>query len=397
MKFNTLCDIGVRGKSVLIRADLNVPMDGDGNITDDTRILAALPTIKFITEQGGKAILMSHLGRPDGQRVDGMSLAPVASRLSKIMDKDVAFAPDCIGDATEKMVSRMQNGDILLLENVRFHPAETNPEKDPTFAEKLARLGDVYVNDAFATAHRKHTSTYEVAKLFDMPVAGFLVEKEVLILTNLLTQAQAPFCAIIGGSKISSKIGILEALLPKVDALFIGGAMSYTFIKALGHDVGNSLLDEEHIDTAKHLMKRMKSKSVELFLPKDHLVATSLTNDADTKIAYTEEGIDDGYIGVDIGPETIKEWSEALEGAQTIFWNGPVGIFEIPAFSEGTFAIAKILAGSSAMTIVGGGDSAAAICQAKLGQKITCMSTGGGSTLKFIEDGTLAALEPLEK
>ena len=397
MKFNTLYDILAQGKRVLIRADLNTPIDDNGNITDDTRILAAIPTIKFITEQGGKAILMSHLGRPDGQRVDALSLAPVASRLAQLMKKDVSFAPDCIGEATKKMTDRMQNGDILLLENVRFYSAETHPQEDPMFAENLARLGDIYVNDAFATAHRKHSSNYEVAKLFEKPAAGFLVEKEVLILTNLLTQAQPPFYAIIGGSKISSKIGILEALLPKVDALFIGGAMSYTFIKALGHNVGNSLVDEDHLDTAKHLMKKMKSKSVDLYLPKDHLVAKSLTSDAENKIVFTEEGIDEGYIGVDIGPETVNEWSEALKGAQTIFWNGPLGIFEIPAFSKGTFSIAKILAGSPAMTIIGGGDSAAAISETGLSQKITRISTGGGATLKFIEDGTLDALLPLEK
>ena len=289
----------------------------------------------------------------------------------------------------------MNNGDVLVLENLRFNKGETDPELSSDFAEELAKLGDLYINDAFATAHRKHASTYDLPKLFDTAVAGFLIEKEVLILTNLLTQAQAPFYALIGGSKISSKIGVLEALLSKVDGIFIGGAMVFTFMKALGYSIGNSLFDENHLDTAKHLIKKMKSKGVEFHLPKDILIANSITHNADTKLISTEEGIEDGWIGVDIGPESLNDWRNSLDNAGTIFWNGPMGIFEIEPFSKGTFGVARILADSPAMTIIGGGDSAAAIYKSGLNKKITRISTGGGASLEFIEFGTLAALELL--
>ncbi len=398
MKLNTLHTIGsLKGKRVIIRADLNVPTDDSGRITDDTRIRAAIPTIKYVIEQEGKAIVMSHLGRPGGEKIASLSLAPVARRLSELLGRNVAFSPDCIGDAAEKMTSRMVNGDIVLLENLRFHKGEMIPGDEPDFTKELAKLGDVYINDAFATAHRKHASTYELPKFFDFPVAGFLIEKEVLILTNLLTQAQSPFYAIIGGSKISSKIGVLDALLSKVDGLFIGGAMIFTFMKALGYNIGNSLLDEEHIDTAKHLIKRMKSKGVQLFLPKDILIANAISQEANTKVVFIEEGIENGWTGVDIGPQTCIDWKAALDDAGTIFWNGPVGIFEIESFSQGTINVAKILADSQAMTIVGGGDSAAAIYKCKMNQKITRISTGGGAALEFIEFGTLPVLEILSQ
>lgn len=394
-KFKTVCDVPLKGKRVLIRADLNAPINDRGEVTDDARLKAAIPTIQYVTEQGGKAIIMSHLGRPGGQRVTSLSLAPIASRLSKLMDIDIILAPDCVGENIEKMTTRMKNGDIIMLENLRFHLSETEPEQDHDFARQLARLGDIYVNDAFGTAHRKHTSTYELPKLFEHAVAGFLIEKEVLVLNNLLTQAPPPFFAIIGGSKISSKIGMLDALLDKIDGLFIGGAMVFTFMRALGYPTGNSVLDEEHIDTAKQLMKRMKSKGIEFHLPKDLIEATSISNDAEKKIVSIEEGIESGWIGVDIGPDTIREWKISLNKAGTIFWNGPMGIFEIASFANGTREIAKILAESSAMTIVGGGDSAAAIAQMGVTQKITRLSTGGGATLEFIEHGTLPCLEIL--
>ena len=395
-KFYTLVDAPIKGKRILIRADLNVPMNDAGKILDDSRIRAAIPTIKYVTELGGKAVIISHLGRPEGRPIASLSLAPIAHRLSELLGKDVAFSPDCIGDVAEKMTTRMQNGDVLLLENLRFHKEETDPSGSLEFARELEKMGDIYVNDAFATAHRKHASTYELAKLFEFSVAGFLIEKETLILTNLLTQAQSPFYAIIGGSKISSKIGVLEALFPKIDGLFIGGAMVFTFMKALNINVGNSLLDEDHIDTAKHLIKKMKSKGIECHFPKDLVIANSISQEADTQIIPFEEGIEEGWIGVDIGPETLLDWKEPLEGAGTIFWNGPMGIFEIDSFAKGTYGIAKIMADSDAITIVGGGDSASAVTKSGLSQKITRISTGGGATLEFIEFGTLPCIEVLE-
>ncbi len=395
-KFHTIVDLDLRGKRVLLRVDFDVPCNDAGEITDDSRIRGAIPTIQYIIDQGGKAVLLAHRGRPDGQKSENLSLAPIAQRLSQLLKKNVAFAPDCIGDAVEKMTTRMQNGDVLLLENVRFHLEETEENGREAFVKELAKMGDLYVNDAFATAHRKHASTYDLAKEFDSPAAGLLMEKEVLILTNLLTQAPSPFYAIIGGSKISSKIGVLEALFSRIDGLFIGGAMIYTFMKALDLEIGNSLLDEEHVDTAKYLMKKMRSKGIEFFLPKDLLIANAVSKDAETRVVSLEEGIEEGWIGVDIGPETIKAWKDPLDHAGTVFWNGPMGVFEIPLFANGTLEIAKILADSNAMSIVGGGDSAAAVRQSGVHQKITRISTGGGATLEFIEMGSLPCLEILQ-
>ncbi len=395
-KFHTIVELDLKGKRVLLRTDLDVPCNDAGDITDDSRIRAAIPSIKYIADQGGKVVILAHRGRPDGHRSENLSLSPIAHRLSQLLKKNVAFAPDCIGDAAEKMTTRMQNGEILVLENVRFHQPEIEEEGRESFVKELAKMGDLYVNDAFATAHRKHASTYDLPKEFESPVAGFLMEKEVLVLTNLLTHAESPFYAIIGGSKISSKIGVLEALFPKIDGLFIGGAMVFTFMKALDLKVGNSLLDEDHIDTAKYLMKKMRSKGIECHLPKDLVVANAITHDAETQIVSFEDGIEDGWIGVDIGPETIKAWKEPLDHAGTVFWNGPMGIFEIKEFAHGTLEIAKILADSNAMSIVGGGDSAAAVRQSGVSQKITRISTGGGATLEFIELGTLPCIEILQ-
>jgi phosphoglycerate kinase len=397
MNFTTLHDISVKGKRVLLRADLNVPLNENGEITDDSRIRAALPTINYVLGQGGSVVLMSHLGRPDGKRVAEFSLAPVAKRLSALLGKEITLAPDCIGDVVEKMASRLNPGEILLLENLRFYPGEESPEEHPDFIEKLSRIGDVYINDAFATAHRKHASTFYLPEHYQVAAGGFLIEKEVLILTNLLTQARPPFYAIIGGSKISSKIGILDALLSKVDSLFIGGGMAFTFLKAKGLNVGNSLIDEKHIEMAKQIIKRCKNRSIPLYLPVDVVIAETLSETAPTLEASVEEGIPNGWIGADIGPKTIEIWKTALQAASTIFWNGPLGVFELKPFANGTREIARTLADSDAMTIVGGGDSAAAVISMGFAQKITRLSTGGGATLEFIEFGTLPALEALAK
>lgn len=399
MRFKTVQELSLKGKKALIRVDFNVPLNEYGEITDDSRIQQALTTVRFVLSQGGSVVLMSHLGRPNGTRVEELSLAPIAKRLSekKFLNMPVALAPDCIGEQTEKMVSRLGPGQVLLLENLRFHPGEEDPKSQPDFVDKLARLDvDVYINDAFATAHRKHASTYYIAEKIPNHSAGFLIEKEVLILTNLLTQARSPFFAIIGGSKISTKIGLLKALFEKVDGLFIGGGMVFTFLKAMGIEIGNSLIDEQHIDTAKQILKR-RGKDLQLQLPIDIVIAESLSNNAETRIIGIDQGIPPGWIGADIGPETIRHWSKVLEKAQTIFWNGPVGVFELEPFKHGTQAVAKMIAANPAMSIVGGGDSAAAIHQMGLAQKFTCISTGGGATLEFIEYGTLPALEVLSK
>ncbi len=397
MKFRTIQEIPLKGKRVLIRVDFNVPINEIGQIMDDSRIIQALPTIKFVVDQGGSAILMSHLGNPGGRRVAELSLAPVAKRLSEFLNKNVAMAPDCIGQPVEKMIAKLMPGEILLLENLRFHIGEEKPEENPDFVDKLSRLSDIYINDAFGSAHRKHASTYYIAEKIPIVAAGFLIEKEVLVLSNLLTQAQSPVYAIIGGSKISSKIGALESLLNKIDGLLIGGAMVFTFMKALNIPVGNSLVDDAHIDTAKQLMKKCRAKNIDFHLPVDIVITDSLSCNAHTSVALVSDGIEGGWIGADIGQQTVEEWSKFLKKANTIFWNGPLGVFELEQFSHGTEEIAKIIANSYAMSIVGGGDSVAAINKLKLSQKFTHISTGGGATLEFIEHGTLSALKLLSK
>jgi phosphoglycerate kinase len=397
IRLKTVREIPIKGKRILIRTDFNVPLGPNGEILDDRRIKSSLNTIKFILDRGGSVILMSHLGRPQGKRVSNLSLAPVAKRLSDLLGKDVAFAPDCIGEVVEKMASKLNPGQILMLENLRFHSGEENAEKEPLFVEKLSRIGDVYVNDAFATAHHKHASNYHIAKKFHDVAAGLLVEKEVTILTNLLTQAKEPFYAVIGGSKIESKIGILEALLEKVDGLLIGGGMAFTFLKAMGYEIGNSLVDDEKIDVAQKIIRRAEKKGIDLHLPLDVVCAKSLTDTSETQIISIEDGVPKNWIGADVGPKTLASWKEALSKANTIFWNGPVGVYELKPFQSGTFKLAEIISSKKVMTIIGGGDSAAAVHSLGIDQKITCISTGGGATLEFIELGTLPALEPLTK
>ncbi len=377
----SLKDLSIRGKRVLMRVDFNVPIE-KGKITDDSRIKAALPSIEYVLKQGGSLILMSHLGRPKGKEAD-LTLAPCAKRLSDLLKKPVQMASDCVGPEVEKMASELQPGQVLLLENLRFHPEEEKPENG--FVQKLAKLGDCYVNDAFGTAHRAHASTAVIAKFFPGKSAmGFLMEKEVDELAPLLKKAERPFYAIIGGAKISTKIGVIKKLLDLVDALFIGGGMTYTFLRAQGIPIGDSLNEEAEV-----------VRSPKIHLPVDIVIADSFSNDAKHKVVSIKEGIPAGWQGMDIGPETVKKWGEELKTASTIFWNGPVGVFEMPNFAEGTRGIAEILAKAHAKTIVGGGDSVAAVQQMGLGKKMTHLSTGGGASLEFLEFGHLPGIDAL--
>jgi phosphoglycerate kinase len=391
----TLTSLHLKNQKVLVRVDYNGPMDNDGKILDDSRIKASLSTIKYIIESGASCILISHLGRPRGHFISSLSLAPIAKHLSLLLKKDVTISPVEFGSNTKKLADRLRPGDLLMLENLRFHAGEENPEKHPDFLDFLANLADIYINDAFATLHRNHGSTTYLPKLYQQKGIGFLVEKEILVLENLLSQANPPFYAIIGGAKVSTKIGILESLLDKIDGLVISGAMAFTFLSALGYRTGNSLVDHEHIEVAKSLIKKCKSKGIALHLPEDIIIAESLSDDAETAIVSIDEGIDDGFIGADIGPRTIHELQEILQKAKTIFWNGPFGVFELAPFRHGTIEMAKYLADSDAMTIIGGGDTAAAAHMIPKWQKFTHISTGGGATLEFIEKHTLPGIEAL--
>lgn len=394
----SLRDLDVKGKKVLMRVDFNVPLDKTGAISDDTRIRASLPSIQEVLDRGGSVILMSHLGRPKEKKTAEFSLAPCAKRLSELLNTPVIMAEDCVGKEVEAQAKKLQPGQVLLLENLRFHKGEEHPNQDPTFTKQLADLGDAYVDDAFATAHRKHASTYEVPKFFvGKAAAGFLMEREIEFLGELVLHPQRPFCAIIGGAKISTKIGILKALLKKVDVVLIGGAMAYTFMKALGHPIGDSLFEEEFLEEAKEILEASKKGKAKLILPVDHVIANELEETAFTRIVDNTQGIPAGFRGVDIGPKTIEEFFVALKKASTIFWNGPMGVFEIAKFATGTTAIAEILANSPATTVVGGGDSIAALQNAGVIDQITHVSTGGGASLEFIEYGTLPGIDVLSE
>jgi phosphoglycerate kinase len=392
----SLKELDLKGKKVLMRVDFNVPLK-EGKITDDTRIAAALPSISYILKQGGSLILMSHLGRPDGQKYEKYSLAPCAKRLSEMLQREVIMAPDCIGPEVQALVKRLQPGQLVLLENLRFYPGEEKPEKDPSFAKQLAELGDLYVNDAFGTAHRVHASTVTIAQYFPgKAAAGFLMEKEIEALGPALLKPERPFYAIIGGAKISSKLGVLKSLVAKVDGLFIGGGMAYTFMKAQGLPIGNSIHEDDYLQAAKELIELCAQKKIKLFLPIDIVVADRYSNEAKTQLVMLEKGIPEGFEGVDIGPKTIAAFSQELKDGKTVFWNGPLGVFEFPNFAKGTVAIAQVLANlSGAKTIIGGGDSVAAINQAGLEEKMTHISTGGGASMEYIEFGTLPGIDAL--
>lgn len=385
----TVKDVDLKGKRVFCRVDFNVPLDKQGAITDDTRIVAALPTIRYILEQGGRLLLASHLGRPKGAPQAEFSLAPAARRLGDLLGRPVIMAPDCVGAEVRALADGLQDGQVLMLENVRFHPGET--KNDAEFSRQLAALADVYVNDAFGTAHRAHASTEGVARLLQPAVAGFLIEKELQYLGQALTDPARPFVAVLGGAKVSDKLPAIENLLGKVDTLLIGGGMAYTFLKAKGYSLGNSLVEAEQIDLAGQLMQEAARRGVELLLPEDHVAAAAFQADAEHRIC-TNADFPAGWMGLDIGPETVARYSRVLAGAGTVVWNGPMGVFEFDAFAVGTFAVARALAESKAVSIIGGGDSAAAAKKSGLAERMTHISTGGGASLEFLEGKELPGI-----
>jgi phosphoglycerate kinase len=385
--------IELKGKQVFIRVDFNVPQDEKNNITDDTRILLSLPTIRFVSEAGGKVILASHLGRPKGKKDPKFSLAPVAVRLSQLLGKKVALAADCIGEEVQKQIEGMKEGEILLLENLRFHPEEEKNEE--AFSKALASLCDVYINDAFGAAHRAHASTDGMARFVKIVAAGFLMMKEVESLEKVLVNPQKPYVAILGGAKVSDKIGVIQNLLDKVNTLLIGGGMAYTFLKAEGFQVGKSLVEEDQIGFSLNLLEKAKGK-IKFLLPSDHIAAERMDVQAKREIVKNDK-IPSGWVCLDIGPETVKTFSEEIQSAKTIVWNGPMGVFEMEPFSQGTFAIAKAIANSSAFSVVGGGDSVAAVNQAGVADRISHISTGGGASLEFLEGKKLPGIEALRR
>jgi len=391
---NDLNDI--KGKRVLVRVDINVPLDENKNVTDDTRIQAIIPTVKCLQEKGAKIILMAHLGRPKGQKNPEFSLAPAAKKLSEVLGENVMFLNDCIGPEVEEKLKDLKDGEVALLENVRFYKEET--DNDPEFAKKLAKLGDIYVNDAFGAAHRAHASTEGVAKVLPAAVSGLLMEKELCALGGLLENPKRPFTAIVGGAKISSKIGVLENLLDKVDNLIVGGGMVYTFVKANGGKIGNSICEDDQMDTARAIEKKAKEKGVNLVLSKDVLVSDDFSESANTKVVPVAE-IPDNWEGVDAGPETIKLFGDVIKSSKTILWNGPVGAFEINKFTNGTKAIAQDVAAATkagAISVLGGGDTVAAAKKyGYTNADFSHISTGGGASLEFIEGKVLPGVDAL--
>lgn len=386
-------DIDLKGKKVIVRCDFNVPLDENGNITDNRRIVGALDTIKYLLEQNAKIILVSHLGRPKGQVKPEFSLAPVAKELSRLLGKDVKLAEDIIGESAKSLTSNMKDGDIVLLENVRFDAREE--KNDLEFAKELASMAEIYVNDAFGTAHRAHSSTAGIAE-FLPAVSGFLMEKELNFLGTALENPQRPFVAILGGAKVSDKIAVIDNLLGKVDSLIIGGAMANTFIKAMGYNVGKSLCEDDKLDLAKELMEKAKLKGVKLILPIDAKLGKEFNKDTESQIVDIANVPDDWSI-FDVGPKTIDLYKSELENAKTIVWNGPVGLFEFDQFAIGTNSVASILASlNNAITIIGGGDSAAAVEKSGLASKMTHISTGGGASLEFLEGKKLPGVECLQ-
>jgi len=395
MNKQSIDKIDLKGKRVFVRVDFNVPLDENLNITDDIRIVESLPTIKKIINDGGRAILASHLGRPKGGPNPKYSLKPVAVRLSELLNKEVKLAPDCVGDEVKSLVEQMQDGDVLLLENVRFHPEEE--KNDPEFSKKLSELADVYVNDAFGSAHRAHASTEGITKYVSTSVAGYLMQKELDYLGSAIANPERPFIAILGGAKISGKIDVINNLIDKVDTLIIGGGMAFTFFKAQGKEIGKSLLEEDKVELAKEILNKVSNSNVKFLLPVDVVVAPEFNNDSPSAVVSIDE-IPSDKMGLDIGPKTVELFRDEILKSKTIVWNGPMGVFEMDNFAKGTFEIAKALADATkqgAITVIGGGDSAAAISKAGLKEKVSHVSTGGGASLEFLEGKILPGVAAL--
>ena len=387
----TVEDIAVKGKRVLVRCDFNVPLDGS-TITDDKRIVGALPTIKYLVSQGARVILCSHLGRPKGEFNMKYTLAPVAARLSELLGQNVVLASDVIGEDAKSKAAALKDGEVMLLENVRFHKEEE--KNDPEFAKQLASLAEIYVNDAFGTAHRAHASTAGVADYLPA-VCGYLIQKEIDIMGGALSNPKRPFVAILGGAKVSDKIGVINNLIDKVDAIIVGGGMAYTFAKAFGGKIGTSLCEEDKLDLARELVEKAKKNNVEFLLPTDTVCAKEFNNDSEQKV-FPTDAIEDGWMGLDIGDKTIEAFTARIKGAGTVIWNGPMGVVEFDNFAKGTKAIAKAVAESGAISIIGGGDSAAAVEKLGFADKITHISTGGGASLEFLEGIELPGIACLQ-
>ena len=379
-------DLNFRGQRVLTRVDFNVPLDAKQRVTDNSRVRQALSTIRRIVEQGGRAVLMSHLGRPGGEQVPELSLRPVAEELSRLLGASVTLAPDCVGAEVEAQVQALQDGEVLLLENLRYHKAET--KNDPEFCRQLAKLGDVYVNDAFGTAHRAHASTAGVVKFLPIAALGYLIRKELDFLGGLLENPRQPYVAVLGGAKISDKLKVIENLMKRVQALVIGGGMANTFLAAQGFALGDSLVDDESLDLAAGLVEQARNRGVQLHLPTDGVLAQALKADVETKTVALPDGVPEGWKLLDIGPQTLAAYKSVVQNAKTVFWNGPLGVFEILPFAAGTVGVAQALAQATAggaVTVVGGGDSAAAVQQSGLAEHVSHISTGGGASLEFLE------------
>lgn len=386
-------DISVKGKRCLVRVDFNVPQDSEGNVTDDTRIVGALPTIKYLVANGAKTILCSHLGRPKGQFNAKYTLAPVAVALEKLLEQKVIFVDDVVGEKVEKAVAELKEGEVMLLENTRFYKEEEADDKE--FCKKLAKLADVFVNDAFGTAHRAHASTTGVAEFVKESVSGFLIKKELDVMGKALTNPDRPFVAVLGGAKVGDKIGVIRNLLEKADVVIVGGGMAYTFQKAKGYEVGTSLCEDGCIELAKELMQQAKEKNVQLLLPVDNVVAAEFSNDAVRKVVDSDK-IPADMMGMDIGPKTVELFCNAIKTAKTVVWNGPMGVFEMSNFANGTKQVAKVIAETDCVSIIGGGDSAAAIKQLGFADKVTHVSTGGGASLEFLEGKVLPGIDCLD-
>lgn len=391
MNKKTIEDVDVKGKKVIVRVDFNVPLDENKNITDDNRIVGALPTIKYLVDKGAKTILVSHLGRPKEGFEDKYSMKPTAVRLSELLGKEVIMAKDVIGEDAKAKAAALKDGEVLMLENVRFHKEET--KNDPAFSKELANMAEVYVNDAFGTAHRAHSSTAGLADYLPA-VCGYLIQKEIEVMGKALSNPERPFVAILGGAKVSDKIAVIENLIDKVDTLIVGGGMAYTFFKAKGYSIGTSICEDDKVELAKSLLDKAASKGVKLLLPVDNVLGLEFKNDTERKVVNSDS-IPDGWMGMDIGPKTVEAYASEIKNAKTVVWNGPMGVFEFSNFENGTKEVAKAVAESGSVSIIGGGDSAAAVEQLGFADKITHISTGGGASLEFLEGKVLPGIDVL--